>query len=112
MGWLNISDGMAKTTTQNKLITPLANHIIQTASDQNKNAIRKTHPSGKQYLDFPETSEGPKYLHTFTRRRAGAGSWEIIEKIAILLISCIIKDQKRKTQGIRNFRLKKLNFAR
>ena len=41
MGGVNCSGAMAKTTTQNKLIS-LSGNISQAASEKNTNAIRKT----------------------------------------------------------------------
>ena len=77
---------------------------------KNKGVIRESGPSGKRYLAFPETSDGRKYFHSFTRRRDGGGSCQIIEEVRILLINCIIKDKNAKYRGIRNFG-GKLNFA-
>ena len=71
---LGIPDEMAKTTTRNKSITLSAHNISQNRERGNKNAVRKTYPSGKQYLSPQETSEGGKYLHTFARRDHG---WEV-----------------------------------
>ena len=86
---------MTRTTTHNKLIMLLAMNIPQTTIGKNKNVIRKSYIADKQYLASPETSEGRKYLQSFTRQRSGVGSWRIIEKIAILIINCIMEDQSQ-----------------
>ena len=62
MGGLRISDETAATTTHRKLIPLSARNIPQTASAMNKNAIRKTYPSKKQYLASPGTKEGRMYF--------------------------------------------------
>ena len=89
-GGLDISDEMAKPTTRNKLVTLSAMNIPQAAIEGNRDVIRKSYPSDKQYLAYPETSGRRKYLRKFTRRRDGAGSWGIIEKVALFLINFII----------------------
>ena len=63
MGPLNISDEMAKTTTQNKSTLLMSGNIPQTASGKAGGAIRKTYPSG-----IPEAKEGQRDLDAFTRR--------------------------------------------
>ena len=69
-----------------------ARNIAQTTSERNKDVIRKSYPDDKQYLAFPDTSARRKHLHTFARRISGLGSWRIIDKVALLLITWILKD--------------------
>ena len=90
-GGLNISAEVTKSTTETKLLMFLARNIFRTISGQTKDVLRKGYPSGKQYLAATVTQKCQKYLNTFARRRDGAGSRDIIEKIAIFLINCIIK---------------------
>ena len=77
MGPLSISDEMAKTITHNKIILLLSRNISQTVSGDGADVIRKTYPSGKQYMAFPETKDGRGDLDTFARRRAAriVGKW-------------------------------------
>ena len=104
MRGLGISGEMAKTQTQYTLIILLAMNIPQTTSGKNKNFISKSYASDIQYLALPGISDGREHLHAIMRQRAGSGSWEIIEKVALFLINFIINGQKLKTKGIRNFR--------
>ena len=81
---------MAKTTTRRKLIMFLAMNISLTTSGRDKNAIGEPYKANNRYLAFPETKESQKYLGAFARQRSGAGSWQIIEKVSLLLINCVI----------------------
>ena len=101
MGSLNIADEMAITSTRNMLILP--RNIPQAIVGENKNAIRRTYTSGKQYLSFPDAKEGRWYLDTFARNRAGAGSFGTIGRVSLLLINCIIKGQKLKIERVTDF---------
>lgn len=94
-GGLNIADEMAKTTTQTKLIMVYARSVPQTIRGENRDVISKSYPDDQQFLAYPETQKCQKYLNTFARHVAGLGKWQIIEKVALLPICCIIEDQKR-----------------
>ena len=100
---LNIPAEVAKTTTWQKLILLLARNITQTIGDKDKNVLRKTYPSGKQYLALPETKEGRVYSIKFTRPRAGSRSWEIPAGLRLLLIKIRImeiRNKKKRDFGI------------
>ena len=61
---LNISGGMAKSATREKLISIVGRCIPQTVSVQGRDAIRQTDPSGKQYSVFPEKKVGRIWTHS------------------------------------------------
>ena len=95
-GPLDISDEMPKTTPRKKLILLLARNTPQAISGKDKNALRKTYPSDRQYLAFRETKEGRNHSATFVRRRGGAGIWKMLEWHGLLLIKIgVIKEKKR-----------------
>ena len=52
--------------------------------------------SGKQYLAFPDTQKDRKGSDASVRRRAGVGSWEMVEEFPLSLRNCVVKDQKRR----------------
>ena len=54
------------------------------------------YPADKQYLAFPRNKDGRGKLNTFARRRAGVGSCEMIEKASLWVITCVLKDRKRR----------------
>ena len=57
--------------------------------------IRGTYPYGEQYMAFPGTKEGRNDLDTSALRRAGAGSWQMVNFPALLLIkTCVGEDRK------------------
>ena len=87
---------MAKTKTQRKEILLLSNNISQAAGGGNRNAIRKSYPDTKQYLAFPETKEGRKYLDTSERQRSGAERWQIIENAPLALINFTMGSEMQK----------------
>ena len=69
-----------------------------------QDVIRKTYPSGKRYLDFPETKGCQWDLNTFTRQMAGMGSWEMAKRFGLLLIKTFVtKDKTQNEKGFRNF---------
>ena len=106
MGGMDIADGIAIAKAQNKLILLSASDTSPTSSEKSKNVIRKIHPSDKQYLAPPSTSEGQKYRRAIARQRACAGSWQITEQVVLLLINCIIKI---KTQNKTAFKIADTN---
>ena len=98
-GPLNIPGGMAKSATRKKLILLLRRDICQAISEKDKNVIRKTYPSDKQYLTSPETKESRNHPDTFIRGRDDVGSCDILEGFFILLIQIRIRgDRKRETK--------------
>ena len=56
-GPLNISEEMDKSMTRSTLALLLSRNITQSMGKNVKGEIRKTYPSGKQYLSFPETKK-------------------------------------------------------
>ena len=102
-GILNIPEEVAKSATRKRLILVPSRSISQSVTRNGKDEIRKTYTSDRQYLAFRETKEGLKYLHTFERRRDGAGSWQMLKRIPLLLIKIRtmgIKTKNKKGPGV------------
>ena len=80
---LNISAEMAKSRTRNKLFLLMSRNISQSMSGNVKDEIREIYPADMQYLAFRATKGGRWDLDTFARRRAGVGSWEMVNRFAL-----------------------------
>ena len=74
---ISMSDELTKSTSQTKLIALLEMNKSQTISERSKDVIRKSYPTRKKCISFPDTTKNHQDLDTFTRMRAGEGSWEI-----------------------------------
>ena len=97
---VNILDEVAKTTNRKKLILLLARDIAHAIGDKDGNVLMGKYPLGKQYLASPETKEGRGYMKPFERRRSGAGSGQMLEGCALLLIRICIMEENAQIKGI------------
>ena len=68
----------------------------QTITGNCTDVLRKNYSSTEQYLDFPDNSQRCQDFDAFARRRAGAGSWQMIERVAIFLINFPLTGQTHK----------------
>ena len=55
---------------------------FQTISAQGTDVSGGNYQVAKQYIDVPDTMSGRKPLHTYMRKRAVMGRWEILEKLS------------------------------
>ena len=78
---LNISDRMAKSPTQKKLITSLP-CILISSKWKGGRCDKDTYPPGIQYLAFSETKARRRDFNTSAHRRDGARSWEMLKKVS------------------------------
>ena len=86
---ISIDGELTKSTSQAKLVALLDMDKLQTGSWRGKDVIRQIYPADNQYLAYAETISGRNDLNTFARKRAGVGSWEALEKVAIFVINFV-----------------------
>ena len=95
-GTASIAGELTKSTTQTKLVALSALNKLQTGREKSKDVLSIIHPSRKQYLDLADTTSLRRDLDKYIRKRSCVGSWGILEKVPLFLITCAISGQNQK----------------
>lgn len=80
-GTISVADELTKSTSQTKLITLLSTNHPRAISEEGNDVLTEIYPGDKQYLSPPKTKKDRMALNTFTRRREGAHSRQMLEEV-------------------------------